>query len=150
MDVRGDVIIVGSGIAGLRAAVELAPAGEIVIITKADPSESNTEYAPGGTVAAAIARKTLPNCTPATHDRRRRRSGRARRSRPVQEGRGTYARADVGGGVSIAARMAKRILHPKGAHNVRRDCTRPMPTRREIGRCCGRISAFADSRLTNT
>jgi len=53
MDVRGDFLIVGSGIAGLRAAVELAPAGDIVIITKADPSESNTEYAQGG-IAAAI------------------------------------------------------------------------------------------------
>ncbi|MCM3881286.1 MAG: L-aspartate oxidase [Vicinamibacterales bacterium] len=54
MDVRGDFIIVGSGIAGLRAAVELAPAGDIIVITKADPSESNTEYAQGG-IAAAIA-----------------------------------------------------------------------------------------------
>ncbi len=39
MDLRGDYVIVGSGIAGLRAAVELAPAGNIVIITKADPSD---------------------------------------------------------------------------------------------------------------
>jgi L-aspartate oxidase len=54
VDVRGDFVIVGSGIAGLRAAVELAPAGDIIIITKADPTESNTEYAQGG-IAAAIA-----------------------------------------------------------------------------------------------
>ena len=59
MDVRGDFIIVGSGIAGLRAAVELAPAGDIVIITKADPSESNTEYAQGG-IAAAIGTDDSP------------------------------------------------------------------------------------------
>ena len=59
MDVRGDFIIVGSGIAGLRAAVELAPAGEIIIITKADPSESNTEYAQGG-IAAAIGADDSP------------------------------------------------------------------------------------------
>ena len=62
MDVRGDFIIVGSGIAGLRAAVELAPAGDIVIITKADPTESNTEYAQGG-IAAAIG----PDDSPALH-----------------------------------------------------------------------------------
>lgn len=60
MDVRGDFIIVGSGIAGLRAAVELAPAGDIIIITKADPSESNTEYAQGG-IAAAIGRDDSPD-----------------------------------------------------------------------------------------
>ena len=60
VDVRGDFIIVGSGIAGLRAAVELAPAGDIVIITKADPSESNTEYAQGG-IAAAIGTDDSPD-----------------------------------------------------------------------------------------
>src|SRR5918994_7902824 len=60
MDVRGDVIIVGSGIAGLRAAVELAPAGDIVIITKADSNESNTEYAQGG-IAAAIGKDDSPD-----------------------------------------------------------------------------------------
>ena len=62
MDLRGDYVIVGSGIAGLRAAVELAPAGNIVIITKADPSESNTEYAQGG-IAAAIG----PDDSPMLH-----------------------------------------------------------------------------------
>src|SRR5688500_5219180 len=62
MDVRGDFLIVGSGIAGLRAAVELARVGDIVIITKADPSESNTEYAQGG-IAAAIG----PDDSPELH-----------------------------------------------------------------------------------
>lgn len=60
MDVRGDFLIVGSGIAGLRAAVELAPAGDIVIITKADQTESNTEYAQGG-IAAAIGSGDSPD-----------------------------------------------------------------------------------------
>ena len=64
MDLRGDFIIVGSGIAGLRAAVELAQAGDITIITKADPSESNTEYAQGG-IAAAIG----PDDSPELHAR---------------------------------------------------------------------------------
>ena len=59
MDVRGDFIIVGSGIAGLRAAVELAASGDIIIITKADPTESNTEYAQGG-IAAAIGKDDSP------------------------------------------------------------------------------------------
>jgi L-aspartate oxidase len=48
-----DFLIVGSGIAGLRAAIALAPAGRVVILTKADPSESNTGYAQGG-IAAAV------------------------------------------------------------------------------------------------
>ncbi len=43
----------GGGIAGLRAASALAPAGRVVILTKAESSESNTGYAQGG-IAAAI------------------------------------------------------------------------------------------------
>src|SRR5215472_16015183 len=43
-----DFIIVGRGIAGLRAAVELAPAGRVVVMTKDRVTESNTEYAQGG------------------------------------------------------------------------------------------------------
>ncbi len=46
-------LIVGGGIAGLRAAIGLAAAGGVVILTKADPAESNTGYAQGG-IAAAI------------------------------------------------------------------------------------------------
>jgi len=48
-----DFLIVGSGIAGLRAAIALAPAGRVLILTKADATESNTGYAQGG-IAAAI------------------------------------------------------------------------------------------------
>jgi len=48
-----DFLIVGGGIAGLRAAIGLAAAGRVLILTKADPAESNTGYAQGG-IAAAI------------------------------------------------------------------------------------------------
>src|SRR5205809_1070732 len=54
-----DYIIVGSGIAGLRAAIALAPLGRVIILTKADPSESNTGYAQGG-IAAAIGADDTP------------------------------------------------------------------------------------------
>jgi L-aspartate oxidase len=47
-----DFIIVGGGIAGLRAASALAPSGRVAILTKADAGESNTEYAQGGIAAA--------------------------------------------------------------------------------------------------
>jgi L-aspartate oxidase len=48
-----DFLIIGSGIAGLRAAAELAMAGDVLVLTKADPTESNTGYAQGG-IAAAV------------------------------------------------------------------------------------------------
>jgi len=46
-------VIVGGGIAGLRAAVNLADAGRVLVLTKAEPAESNTGYAQGG-IAAAV------------------------------------------------------------------------------------------------
>src|SRR5215210_4779074 len=48
-----DFIVVGSGIAGLRAAVELAGAGaRVTVLTKDRREESNTEYAQGGVAVA--------------------------------------------------------------------------------------------------
>ncbi len=43
------VVIIGSGIAGLFAALHLADAGkEVVVITKQRPEDSNTNWAQGG------------------------------------------------------------------------------------------------------
>ncbi len=53
MDLRSDFLIVGSGIAALRAAAELPRGGDVLILTKAEPREGNTGYAQGG-IAAAV------------------------------------------------------------------------------------------------
>ena len=47
-----DFVVIGSGIAGLRAAIALAPVGRVLILTKAEPTESNTGYAQGGIAVA--------------------------------------------------------------------------------------------------
>jgi L-aspartate oxidase len=60
LDVNADFLIVGSGIAGLRAAVELAEAGTVIILTKAEPTEGNTGYAQGG-IAAAVGEDDSPD-----------------------------------------------------------------------------------------
>ena len=152
MDVRGDVIIVGSGIAGLRAAVELAPAGDILIITKADPSESNTEYAQGG-IAAAIGQDD----SPALHARDTIIAGdgicdeRAvqvlceegpRYTRELMDW-GAHFNRDADGEPSLAS---------EGAHSVRRVLHAADATGREIGRVLWRrVTAVARVRvLTNT
>jgi L-aspartate oxidase len=57
--IGGDFLVIGSGIAGLRAAIALADAGRVVILTKADPRESNTGYAQGG-IAAAVGADDSP------------------------------------------------------------------------------------------
>jgi L-aspartate oxidase len=54
-----DFVVVGGGIAGLRAAIELAPHGRVQILTKAEPTESNTGYAQGG-IAAAVGEDDSP------------------------------------------------------------------------------------------
>ena len=59
MPQRTDFVIIGSGIAGLRAANDLAVAGDVFVLTKADPEESNTGYAQGG-IAAAVGADDAP------------------------------------------------------------------------------------------
>jgi L-aspartate oxidase len=50
-----DFIVIGSGVAGLRAAIALAESGaSVTVLTKDKASESNTEYAQGG-VAVVLA-----------------------------------------------------------------------------------------------
>jgi len=43
-----DCLIIGSGIAGLRAAIEAARYGQVMVVTKQDAFESNSAYAQGG------------------------------------------------------------------------------------------------------
>ena len=47
-----DFLVVGGGVAGLRAAVTLAEAGEVLLVTKEALQESNTAYAQGGIAVA--------------------------------------------------------------------------------------------------
>lgn len=46
-----DYLVIGSGIAGLSYALEMAQYGQICVITKKDKAESNTNYAQGGIAA---------------------------------------------------------------------------------------------------
>src|ERR1700679_3330610 len=47
-----DFLVVGGGIAGLRAAVGLAESGRVLVVTKEGLAESNTAYAQGGIAVA--------------------------------------------------------------------------------------------------
>jgi L-aspartate oxidase len=47
-----DFLVVGGGIAGLRAAAGLAEAGSVLVVTKESLAESNTAYAQGGIAVA--------------------------------------------------------------------------------------------------
>src|ERR1700746_2845586 len=47
-----DFVVMGAGVAGLRAAAELARHGEVLVVTKEAVAESNTHYAQGGIAVA--------------------------------------------------------------------------------------------------
>jgi len=47
-----DFLVVGAGVAGLRAAIELAAAGTVIVLAKREITDSNTQWAQGGIAAA--------------------------------------------------------------------------------------------------
>src|SRR5215471_14002306 len=49
---RVDFIVVGAGVAGLRAAIALAEAGKVLVLAKQELTESATQYAQGGIAVA--------------------------------------------------------------------------------------------------
>jgi L-aspartate oxidase len=57
-----DTLVLGSGVAGLMAALEAAPAGEVLVVTKDKAEHSASAYAQGGIAAA-----TDPQDSPERH-----------------------------------------------------------------------------------
>src|SRR4029077_14336217 len=47
-----DFLVIGAGVAGLRAAVELAGAGTVLVLVKREIADSSTQWAQGGIAAA--------------------------------------------------------------------------------------------------
>jgi L-aspartate oxidase len=47
-----DFLVIGAGVAGLRAAIELAPAGRVQVLAKREVKDSSTQFAQGGIAAA--------------------------------------------------------------------------------------------------
>ena len=50
--IETEFLIIGAGVAGLRAAIEAAPAGDVLVLTKDRLTESTSEYAQGGIAVA--------------------------------------------------------------------------------------------------
>ena len=47
-----DFIVIGAGITGVRAAIELASHGQVLVLTQSRTQNSNTEFAQGGIAVA--------------------------------------------------------------------------------------------------
>src|SRR5262245_29498980 len=129
-----DFLVVGSGIAGLRAAVDLAEHGSVTILTKADPAESNTGYAQGG-IAAAIG----PDDSPQEHFEDTMAAGDGLCDETavrvlVEDGVG-YVRELIEWGARFDRdRTGQPALAKEGAHRSRRVLHAKDATGREIGR----------------
>jgi L-aspartate oxidase len=48
MSIKTDVLIIGSGIAGLFTALKISEYADVILVTKKNKAESNTNYAQGG------------------------------------------------------------------------------------------------------
>jgi L-aspartate oxidase len=134
VDLQGDFLIIGSGIAGLRAAVELLDAGNVIILTKAEPAESNTGYAQGG-IAAALG----PDDSLALHASDTTAAGDGLCDERavdilVEEGRRYVMELIEWGAAFDRDRNGRPALGREGAHSVRRVLHAKDATGREIGR----------------
>jgi L-aspartate oxidase len=132
--VRADYIVVGGGIAGLRALADLAGAGDVLLLTKAGPAESNTGYAQGG-IAAAVG----PDDSPELHFQDTLAAGAGLCDEEavrvlVSEGP-RYVRELVDWGVAFDREPdGTPALAREGAHRVRRVLHARDATGREIAR----------------
>jgi L-aspartate oxidase len=129
-----DFLIVGSGIAGLRAAVALAGAGRVLILTKSDPRAGSTGFAQGG-IAAALG----PDDAPERHARDTIAASDGLCDPRAVEALVSDAPRDVGLLLEWGAEFdrgpdGRLDLAREGAHSVRRVLHARDATGREIGR----------------
>jgi len=134
VELRADFVIIGSGIAALRAAAELSGAGDTLILTKAGPREGNTGYAQGG-IAAAVG----PGDSPELHAADTLAAGDGlcdeRAVRVLVEHGPRYVRELMAWGARFDRDPDGRpALAIEGAHSARRVLHAHDATGREIGR----------------
>jgi L-aspartate oxidase len=139
-----DFLVVGGGIAGLRAAIELAGHGRVLVLTKAEPTESNTGYAQGG-IAAAVG----DDDSPALHGEDTIRAGDGLCDEDavrvlVENGRAGVHDLMAWGAAFERDADGRLLLGREAAHSVRRVLHAGDATGREIGRVLWqRVSAEA-------
>ena len=134
MSLRADFLIIGGGIAGLRAAIDLVGHGRVLLLTKAAGTESNTGYAQGG-IAAAVGQDDSPSLHLSdTLDAGAGLCDREAASALVTDGP-RYVQELIDWGAAFARDADGRLaLGREGAHSVRRVLHAHDATGREITR----------------
>lgn len=134
MEANADFLVIGSGIAALRATIGLAGGGSILLLTKGEPGEGSTGCAQGG-IAAAIG----PDDSPARHAEDTLAAGDGLCDRTAVEVLAyegpRYVRELVEWGAAFDRDADGRLsLAREAAHSVRRVIHARDQTGREIGR----------------
>ncbi len=143
-----DYLILGSGIAALRASVALAAGGDVLMLTKAEPREGNTGYAQGG-IAAAVG----PGDSPSRHLADTLAAGDGlcdeRAVAVLVEEGPRYVRELLEWGAAFDREPdGQPALAIEGAHSVRRVLHARDATGREIGRTLWtRVAPLANVRV---
>ncbi|MDF2441000.1 MAG: L-aspartate oxidase [Abditibacteriota bacterium] len=123
-----DFLIIGSGVAGLSCAIELAPHGRVAVLTKEDIADGSTQWAQGG-IAAVLSPEPLDS--PQLHEQDTMQAGAGLCDRSavevlVSEGpqrireliaRGAHFDTEPSGELKLtreAAHRARRIVHSFG------------------------------------
>lgn len=158
MSLETDYIVIGSGIAGLRAAIELARAGaRVTVLTKDRTSESNTEYAQGGIAVAlseddevALHEEDTLNAGAGLCDERAVRTMVEDGQRYIQELIEWGTEFDREGGRLVftreAAHSRRRILHARG-DSTGREIVRALISRASAERGIAFVSHAATESL---
>ena len=132
MDRETDVLVVGSGIAGLTFALEVAREHRVLLVTKKERAESSTNWARGG-IAAVLGEDDDPPPHRPTPWRRGRDSASGRGGTPGPGGTGA-GRGAGGPGGRFAATTEGSPWGKGGGDLPAEDRPRRRPHRREIER----------------
>ncbi|MCC6522479.1 MAG: L-aspartate oxidase [Polyangiaceae bacterium] len=132
--IHTDFLVIGSGVAGLTFALDAAAAGEVTLVTKRAPEESNSTYAQGG-----IAAVTDPTDTFDAHIRDTLVAGaglchEVAVERTVRDGPARIAELRLRGAAFDVDESGALSLTREGGHSARRVVHATDATGREVTR----------------
>jgi L-aspartate oxidase len=116
---EADYLVIGSGVAGLRAAIELSQHGRVLIITKGSRRQSNSVYAQGG-VAVALSEEDDVNLHFTDTIKAGHQLGREDAARALVEEGPTRIQELIAWGTQFDKEDGKFVFAKEGAHSRNR------------------------------